>query len=78
MRWYSDKQAPPTGGFFKNFVENLRKSVEKDHKMQESLKAFEDERSKIVKSDAVKLFRQRLSDTRVRNITVHVMYTQHR
>ena len=54
---------------FRNFVENLRKSIKKDKEIQESLKAFEDERSKIVKSDSVKLFRQQFSNARV---SIHV------
>lgn len=64
----SGSNTPPaggSGGFFKTFFENLRKSMEKDKEMQDSLKAFEEERSRIVKSDSVKLFRQQLSDTKV-------------
>lgn len=70
MRQYSGKgsgggKTPPSGGFFKNFVENLRKSLDKNKEIHESLKAFEDERSRVVKSDSVKLFKQKASDTKV-------------
>ena len=66
MRWYSSSS---NGGLFRNFVENLRKSLEKDKEIQDNLKAFEDERSKIVKSDSVKLFRQQFSNTRVSKLS---------
>ena len=49
----------------KNFVENLRKSLEKDKEMMDSLKAFESEKSRVVKSDSVKLFKQRASNAKV-------------
>lgn len=61
-------RTPPSGGFIKNFVENLRKSLDKNKEMHESLKAFEDERSRVVKSDSVKLLRQKFSDTKVSNM----------
>ena len=66
MRWYSSSS---NGGLFRTFVENLRKSLEKDKEIQENLKAFEDERSKIVKSDSVKMFRQQFSNTRVSKLS---------
>ena len=43
----------------------MRNSLEKDKQIQSNLKAFEEERSRVVKSDAVKLFRQRITSTKV-------------
>ena len=63
----SGGKSPPSGGFFKNFVENLRKSLEKDKQIHDSLKAFEDERSRVVKSDSVKLLKEKASKAKVIN-----------
>ena len=50
---------------FRTFIDNLRKNLEKNKEMQENLKAFEEERDRIVKNDAVKLFKEKLSGTQV-------------
>ena len=58
-------RTPADGGVFRTFIDNLRKNLEKNKEMQENLKAFEEERDRIVKNDAVKLFKEKLSGTQV-------------
>jgi len=49
------------GGFFKNFVESVKKSVKEDD-VQESLKGFHEERQKMQQSYVVQQARQKLKD----------------
>ena len=65
VRWYSSQPSSGSGGFIKAFIDNLRKSLDKDQEMQKSLKAFESERKKVVQSDAVKLFREKAAVIKV-------------
>ena len=62
VRYYSSGRP---SGFIKTFVENLRKNLNKDKEMQENLKAFESEKSRIIQSDSVKLFRQKIGNMKV-------------
>lgn len=68
VRWYSNERTPPNGGLIKSFIDNLRKNLEKSKEMQENLKAFESERSRIVKSDSVKLLREKIAGTQVHKV----------
>lgn len=60
-RWYSGGGASGRGGasggsgggrkgFFQNFIENIRKGLNQNREMQESLKGFHEEREKLQKS----------------------------
>ena len=62
VRWYSSTNQGGGGarggggggagrkGFFQNFLDNLKKGVEKNQEMQESLKGFHEEREKLHQS----------------------------
>ena len=65
VRWYSGGRNPPSGGFVKNFINNLRKSLENEKQVHQNLKAFDEERNRVVQSDSVKLLRQKASATKV-------------
>ncbi len=53
-RWYSKGGASggggPRKGFFQNFIENIRKGLNQNREMQESMKGFHEERDKLQKS----------------------------
>jgi hypothetical protein len=72
LRCYSSEPSGSGGGIIKTFLENLKKNIEKNKEMQESLKAFEDERNRIVRTDAVKLFKQKISGVQERILTITI------
>lgn len=60
VRWYTGGSKGRGGasgggrkGFFQNFIENLRKGVNQNRDMQESLKGFHEEREKLQQSHVV-------------------------
>ena len=56
------------GGFLRNFVANLRRSLEQNKDMQESLRGFHEERTKMEQSYVLQRTREKLVDAKVRGI----------
>ena len=79
VRWYSEGNTGGgassggggTGGggrkgFFQNFFENLRKGVNQNREMQESLKGFQEEREKLQKSYVVQQAKEKAVEAKNR------------
>ncbi|XP_064390541.1 mitochondrial import inner membrane translocase subunit TIM44-like isoform X2 [Halichondria panicea] len=65
-RWYSGGGASSGGGgrkgFFRNFIENIRKGVNQNREMQESLKGFHEERDKLQKSHVMQQAKEKAAE----------------
>ena len=67
VRWFSSEgsgHGSGRGGFIRNFLDNLRKGLEKKE-MQESLKGFHEEREKLEKSYVMQSAREKLISAKV-------------
>ena len=70
VRWQSGSSQGGGGaerrhGFFANFLANLQKGLERNKDMQESLKGFHEERSKLQQSYYLQAAREKLAKAKV-------------
>lgn len=66
------------GGFLRNFIANLQRGLEQNKDMQESLRGFHEERTKMEQSYVLQTARQKLTDAKVRgmlSLAIHTVIT---
>jgi len=66
------------GGFLRNFIANLQRGLEQNKDMQESLRGFHEERTKMEQSYVLQTARQKMTDAKVRgmlSLAIHTVIT---